>query len=156
MDSVNSSTHTITSLNDLDVFAFLLSHTLKGGDIVALKGEMGAGKTTLTQFLAKHLGCVESITSPTYVLVKTYPMNSNTIQLLCHMDAWRLDEHSNLSSVIDEEELGHPHSLAIIEWPERITLTTQPSVVIEIKKEKGSEQRTITLTRVREPLTDEK
>lgn len=89
--------------------------SIKAGDIIALKGNLAAGKTTITKGIALSLGIKEDITSPTYTLVSEY---YGTIPLY-HMDMYRIE------SLEEFEMLGIDHllfgsGLSVIEWSERI------------------------------------
>src|SRR6185436_1755754 len=66
--------------------------------LVALSGDLGAGKTTLTQVIAKEFGIKETIISPTFVIMKHYPLSLSTshFRLLTHIDAYRLDSDDEL------------------------------------------------------------
>ena len=95
----------------------ILGENLHAGDVVALVGELGAGKTCLTQGIARGLGIPESyqITSPTFTLMNEYPGKI----VLYHLDLYRL------SGVGDLEELGYEeyfrgNSVLVIEWAEKI------------------------------------
>lgn len=93
-----------------------LGGLLKAGDIICLQGDLGAGKTTFTQGLAQGWGSLDSVSSPTFILVNQY-RRADGGQLF-HLDAYRLD------SVPEAEELDLDSMLAegalIIEWPERL------------------------------------
>ncbi|MCC6299574.1 MAG: tRNA (adenosine(37)-N6)-threonylcarbamoyltransferase complex ATPase subunit type 1 TsaE [Anaerolineales bacterium] len=94
-----------------------LGSALRVGDVICLQGELGAGKTTFVQGLAQGWGSLDSVSSPTFVLVNVY-RHSNENNLF-HMDAYRLD------STNEAEELDLDSMLAegalIIEWPERMS-----------------------------------
>jgi tRNA threonylcarbamoyladenosine biosynthesis protein TsaE len=89
---------------------------LQTGDVICLQGDLGAGKTTFVQGLAQGWGSVDSISSPTFILVNIY-RRADQSQLF-HMDAYRLD------STPEAEELDLDSMLAegalVIEWPERM------------------------------------
>lgn len=89
---------------------------LQTGDVICLQGDLGAGKTTLVQGIAKGWGSLDLVSSPTFILVNVY-RRADQSQLF-HMDAYRLDSTS------EAEELDLDSMLAdgalIIEWPERI------------------------------------
>ncbi len=93
-----------------------LGSLLTAGDVICLQGDLGAGKTTFTQGLAQGWGSLDSVSSPTFILVNLY-RRADGAQLF-HLDAYRLD------SVPEAEELDLDFMLAegalIIEWPERL------------------------------------
>jgi tRNA threonylcarbamoyladenosine biosynthesis protein TsaE len=93
----------------------VLADLLRPGDTVLLGGELGAGKTTLTQGLAAALGVGEPVTSPTFVLVHSYKTAAGWD--LLHADVWRLE---HLQEVIDLAlpELLEDGAVAVIEWGE--------------------------------------
>jgi len=65
--------------------------------VIALEGELGTGKTTLTQELARILGVKENIISPTFVIMKKYKVKDEIFQYLIHIDAYRLEkENANI------------------------------------------------------------
>lgn len=111
-----------------------LAQKIKGGTIIALKGELGAGKTTFTQGLLKGLGVEGLYTSPTFLIMKHYKKEilNNKLQIskksqnpkskiknIYHIDAYRVgvDDILNLGW---EEIVSDPNSIVIIEWSERI------------------------------------
>ncbi|HUG33573.1 MAG TPA: tRNA (adenosine(37)-N6)-threonylcarbamoyltransferase complex ATPase subunit type 1 TsaE [Anaerolineales bacterium] len=93
-----------------------LGGTLQTGDVICLQGDLGAGKTTFVQGIAQGWGSVDSVSSPTFILVNVYRRADGS--QLFHMDAYRLD------STPEAEELDLDSMLAqgalIIEWPERM------------------------------------
>jgi tRNA threonylcarbamoyladenosine biosynthesis protein TsaE len=93
-----------------------LGSHLKPGDIICLQGNLGSGKTTFTQGLAQGWGSLDSVSSPTFILVNMYRRADGS--RLFHLDAYRLD------SVPEAEELDLDSMLAegalIIEWPEKL------------------------------------
>lgn len=99
-----------------------IASKFKGGEIIALEGELGAGKTTFTKGLAKSLGIKKHITSPTFVLMKIHPVqNSNfRVQALVHVDCYRLDEPQELFYLGIEEYLNQPETVVVIEWADKI------------------------------------
>ncbi len=102
--------------------------TLKGGDIVLLNGEMGAGKTLFTKGIAEGLGITEEITSPTYAYMNDYDGK------LYHYDCYRL------SSGEDAEALGlcdyfYMDGICVIEWSENIkSVLPKNCKIVEITK----------------------
>ena len=83
------------------------------GMVICLNGELGSGKTVFVKGFAKALGINETITSPTFSLVKEYPEGELP---LYHMDVYRLDENNN----IGVEDYFNMDGVCIIEWPEMI------------------------------------
>jgi len=99
----------------------LVSHPAKvGATILTLTGDLGAGKTTLVQALARALGVTEVVTSPTFVVMKSYETTHPTFTTLIHIDAYRIDDVSELSPLNFNQVLDSPHTLVCLEWPERI------------------------------------
>lgn len=88
--------------------------------LVALKGSLGAGKTTFVQALARELGVKESVQSPTYVLMKSYQIMYKQFTQLVHIDAYRLDSAEEFKTLMPDIFLSNPHNLILVEWPERI------------------------------------
>src|SRR5258706_12684118 len=93
-----------------------LGGAFRAGDLICLQGDLGAGKTTFVQGIAQGWGSVDSVSSPTFILVNMY-RRADQSQLF-HMDAYRLDstpeaEELDLDSMLAESAL-------IVEWPERM------------------------------------
>jgi len=85
------------------------------GMVICLNGELGSGKTVFVKGFAKALGITETITSPTFSLVKEYPDGEMP---LYHMDVYRLDDTNN--NDIGVEDYLNSDGICIIEWPEMI------------------------------------
>lgn len=91
-----------------------------GATVLALEGELGAGKTTLTKEIAKLLGVAETLVSPTFVIMKRYLAVDARFGSLVHMDAYRIEDEGELAPLRFEELLREKGTLIIIEWPEKI------------------------------------
>ncbi len=91
-----------------------------GATLVTLSGELGAGKTTFTQSVALALGVRESVTSPTFVLQKTYALPKSSFKKLVHIDAYRLTSGSDLAALGMKDTLLEPSTLILLEWPEMV------------------------------------
>lgn len=91
---------------------------LNGGSTISLSGNLGGGKTTFVQGLARGLGIKEKITSPTFVIIKEYPTIKNFS--LVHIDLYRINNFSEAKSAGIEDYLGKPDQVCVIEWGERI------------------------------------
>jgi tRNA threonylcarbamoyladenosine biosynthesis protein TsaE len=100
-------------LKTLNRLAHIFSKHLKLSDILLLSGPLGAGKTTFVQCLARHYGIQQTIVSPTFTIVKQYPLPSGGE--LMHMDAYRLAGEKDDQQWI---EYCHASSISLIEWPE--------------------------------------
>ena len=93
------------------------AHTLRGGEVVFLRGDLGSGKTTFVQGLAKALGYDEPVRSPTFALVNVYPLAHETISRIVHVDLYRLDHVSELGPLA-LEEYQDDQTVLLVEWPE--------------------------------------
>ena len=94
----------------------------KKGAVIALEGELGAGKTTFIQGFMVALGIREKVKSPTFVLMKKYSINGGTYRgtNLYHLDCYRISDHKDLKIPELEEILKERGSVVFIEWAERI------------------------------------
>lgn len=97
-----------------------LAADLRGGDIITLKGDLGAGKTTLTKAIAKALGVTDDVMSPTFGLMNVYDIPKGKAQKLVHVDTYRLETTQDLIDIGIEDYLGTDNCICIIEWPEKI------------------------------------
>lgn len=88
--------------------------------VVCLQGNLGAGKTTMTQIIGKHLGVTEIMNSPTFVIKKIYQTTDDVFKTLIHMDAYRLEGEQNLDVFRLDQDFTSANTLMIIEWPEII------------------------------------
>jgi tRNA threonylcarbamoyladenosine biosynthesis protein TsaE len=91
---------------------------LKGGEIIALLGDLGSGKTTFTQGLAKGLGVKENITSPTFVILNLHKVKKGTE--LAHFDLYRISGPEEFEMVGALDYLGKKNIISVIEWPEKV------------------------------------
>lgn len=88
--------------------------------VIALSGDLGAGKTTFVQGAALALGVAEHVTSPTFVIMKIYGLQGQAFDRLVHMDAYRLKGRQHLAALGWDALLQDPKNLILVEWPERI------------------------------------
>lgn len=105
-----------------------------------MKGDLGSGKTTFTKGLAEFFGIKKTITSPTFVIVKEYPIKKaiNGIDKLIHIDSYRIEEGGAESLDLDYY-LNQPNSLVVIEWPEKIINLLPEKRIVKINFEYLSE-----------------
>ncbi len=118
----------------LDAFAEEVLDILKetdssGAVVLALSGDLGAGKTTFTQALGRVLGITDDITSPTFTLMKGYETTDDVFSHLVHMDAYRIESEEELRPLRFGEMLKTPHTILVIEWAELIQGALPPKVL---------------------------
>ncbi len=89
------------------------------GNIFALSGELGAGKTTFVQGFAKGLGIQDKIISPTFVLIRQHQI-PNTDKTLYHIDLYRLENIESLKHLGLDEILSDSNNIVLIEWAEKL------------------------------------
>ena len=93
--------------------------------VIALEGELGAGKTTFVKGFAKALGIKAKIKSPTFVLMKQYPILSKNYNLkpktLFHLDCYRVRDHRDLATLDLKSLFESPDNIVLIEWSERVS-----------------------------------
>ena len=89
--------------------------------VIGLEGELGSGKTTFVQGLAKGLKIKERITSPTFVILKKFDLRPAThFQNFYHIDCYRFTSADQLIDLGFREIINHPENLVVIEWAERV------------------------------------
>lgn len=108
---------------------------LKGGEVLALFGDLGAGKTKFLQGLAKGLGVSNKVNSPTFNILKIYKTKKDCkIKAFCHIDAYRLSSERDLIALGVEEYFQDKNTVTAIEWAENV-LKILPKKRINIKIE---------------------
>ena len=112
------------SLTDTEKFAdeFLnnLTPLPNTATVVGLSGDLGSGKTTFTQGVAKILGVNENVTSPTFVIEKIYELTNQKFKHLIHIDCYRLESAGEMAKLGWQEIIADPNNLILVEWPEKI------------------------------------
>lgn len=102
------------------LFAEEIARNLKGGEIICLKGDLGAGKTSFTKGIARALQIKKNISSPTFVIMKVYPVTKHKkIKQLCHIDAYRVGG-DDLEAIGVKEYFNNPDVVSVVEWPENV------------------------------------
>ena len=104
----------------------------KSAIVLALKGNLGAGKTTFTQGFLRGLGIKKKITSPTFVIFKRYKLPSfakasagrqvNSYKFAYHIDCYRIKKSQELLILGIKEIFDNPKNIVLIEWPEKISI----------------------------------
>jgi tRNA threonylcarbamoyladenosine biosynthesis protein TsaE len=102
---------TIATPDDMSELGARVGAQLNAGDLVALNGDLGAGKTTFTRGLGEALGVRGAVTSPTFVLARTHPREAGGPPLV-HVDAYRLGSAAEL----DDLDIDYPGSIVVVEW----------------------------------------
>lgn len=128
----------ITTQNASETTSFgqQIGASLKGGEIFTLSGAMGAGKTTFVQGLAKALHISDRVNSPTFIIMREYPVTEmGPIQQLYHVDLYRLE--TNINEELDNLGIldlwGKPENVFVIEWSEKIPQELLVPNVVNIK-----------------------
>lgn len=132
----------VTTLEQTKHLAEQFADSLKVGDVVLLSGDLGAGKTTFTQFVFKYLGVQGVVNSPTFSVLKTY--NAKGI-VLNHFDAYRINTAEAIECGFDEVISGG-EGITFIEWSENIN-ELLPSQCIKINITLRGEDRVFDITR---------
>ncbi|MFC1678274.1 tRNA (adenosine(37)-N6)-threonylcarbamoyltransferase complex ATPase subunit type 1 TsaE [Patescibacteria group bacterium] len=102
-------------------FARQFTKELNGGEVIGLIGDLGAGKTVFTKGIALGLGIKKTITSPTFVLMKIYPVKNKTrIKNLFHIDTYRILDANDIMGIGIEDYLGQEDTVVVIEWADKI------------------------------------
>ena len=91
-----------------------------GAAVIALSGDLGAGKTTFAQGIARALGVEGHVTSPTFVLEKIYDLQDQKWRHLIHIDAYRITDAHELEVLGWDEITADPTNLIVVEWPEHV------------------------------------
>lgn len=118
------------------------NENLDKATIVGLSGHLGAGKTAFVKLIAKVLGINENVTSPTFVIMKTYnidpKMGYTNWKKLIHIDAYRLEKPEDLEALNFEELILYKDNLIMIEWPENVGLKTDDQINMKAVEGEGT------------------
>jgi tRNA threonylcarbamoyladenosine biosynthesis protein TsaE len=117
---------------------------LRPGDVLLLRGDLGAGKTAFSQGVARALGCTQRVTSPTFTLCQVYPLGGGPISALLHIDLYRVGHLAELDDLGVDEALADG-AVALVEWgdlaPEGFGV---PAFIVTLTVT-GDEDRVITI-----------
>lgn len=114
----------IKNLDELEQLVLDIKKKLKGDELIFLEGELGAGKTTFTKMLFKHLGVKGIVNSPTFVIMKQYNSEHG---LLTHIDAYQL------KSVDDIYDDLFANNIRVVEWASNIKMDINCDLKITLK-----------------------
>lgn len=104
-----------------DIFSWYQTVGLGGKTLVlALEGDLGAGKTTFTQELAKMLAVEGPVTSPTFTIMKEYALTHADFTTLIHIDAYRIESEDEVKPIKIPDMLVRPKAIVCIEWPQQV------------------------------------
>ncbi len=134
------------SSEETESAAAQLAEQISAGDVILLRGEMGAGKTIFTKGLCRALGVSDYVTSPTFTVVNEYEGARFPVY---HFDMYRIEDEDELIEIGFEEFL-QSGGVCVIEWPQNVAGSLpQKRIEVEIKKENELENsRTIIINRV--------
>lgn len=108
--------HLSSSLEQTKQIATDFATKLRGGEFIALEGEVGSGKTTFVQGICSALGVSETVTSPTFAIMNIYHGECQIV----HLDLYRLKTVSEIRALGLEEYLGQPNTIVLAEWPHAV------------------------------------
>ena len=108
-----------SSTKETQKLAHKLASKIKPGDVLALYGDLGSGKTTFTSYLVKALGLENRVQSPSFVIVRKYSdaQAAGDIKIVNHIDLYRLTQKEELEDLGLEELFSEENVISIIEWP---------------------------------------
>ena len=120
--------YTSKNAEETESLGIRLGNSLKKGDVISLRGSLGAGKTVLAKGIAKALDIEEAIVSPTFTIVQEY----NGSMKMYHMDLYRLSGEDEFESMGGEEFL-YPDGITLVEWSEKIeSMLPDNTIYVEI------------------------
>lgn len=151
---------TTKSASGTVIFGRKVAKKLHGGEILALIGPLGSGKTSFAKGVAAGLGVRRLVPSPTFVLMNLYPLRPRRrdasplrlrgVRYLCHIDAYRLKTAHELEEVGAREFLGRPDTVCVIEWADKLSAVLRHFVRNEYRfTAKSVRTRTIAVRLVR-------
>ena len=127
---------------ETEAFGERLAKQLRAGDVIAYRGELGAGKTALTRGIARGLGVTDRVTSPTYTIVNEYL--SGRLPLF-HFDMYRLGSADELFDIGWEDYLLRG-GVCAVEWSENVEDALEKPIVVDIRRGEDDDTRIITVT----------
>ena len=118
-----------------------LAKELKGGELLAFSGNLGAGKTVFVKALGRALGVRENITSPTFVLMKVYDAKHKKVNKFVHVDCYRLSMQEDLFEIGLSDYLNYDNIIVAIEWADKIANLPDTAIRIDIKLIEGDKRK---------------
>ncbi|NLK63896.1 MAG: tRNA (adenosine(37)-N6)-threonylcarbamoyltransferase complex ATPase subunit type 1 TsaE [Tissierellia bacterium] len=118
------------NIKDTEKLGKIIAKRIEKGTVICLDGELGVGKTALTQFIAKEFGVKENIISPTFTIIKEYEGKLP----FYHMDVYRIDSEDDMYD-LGYDEYIYSEGVTIIEWADLIKgMLPEERINIEIKR----------------------
>lgn len=126
-------THQTNSAEETQKIASQIAQQVKDGGVIALSGPLGAGKTTFTQGFALALGIKGKLISPTFVLLRNYPIPGNSEGQLFHIDLYRLENNHQIESIGLPDILSNPKNIVLIEWADKLDKLPENTTQVRIR-----------------------
>ena len=130
-------------------FGELIGSRLKGGELIVLVGDVGAGKTTFTKGLAKGLLIDEDIQSPSFTISRNYEARDGIV--LAHYDFYRLNDAGIMANEL-HESIHDPAMVTIIEWADIVEGVLSEDRMTIVFEPKSENERTLTVTGAKDLL----
>src|SRR5258708_7006213 len=140
-------THTTTSFEQTQEFGNAFAEKAQELQVIALHGDLGSGKTTFVQGLAKGFGIEKKIISPTFIIMRTYKIDGEgNKKFFYHVDLYRITDQRDIDGLGLPELLEDAQNIIVIEWPEKIEKIL-PEIKVDLFFAYGNvEKRSITVT----------
>jgi len=114
----------------------------KGALIIALKGDLGAGKTTFMQGFAKGLQIKDNLLSPTFIIFNRYSLKLDKFKNLYHFDCYRIEREEEIINLEFDEIISNKENIVCIEWPENIEkLIPEESIFVSFDILEGDKRK---------------
>ena len=120
---MEQTTYTTHNAQETAAIGAKLAEAVEHGGVILLYGDLGSGKTTFTQGLAKRLGITKPVNSPTFLIVKKYELgirNQESGRNFYHIDLYRLEDEKGMEGIGLKEILEDEENIVVIEWSEKL------------------------------------
>ncbi len=111
----------VQSEKEMKEYAAEFAQELQGGEIVELIGDLGAGKTTFVRGIVEFLGSPARVKSPTFTVMNEYPITSEKIKKIVHLDLYRFENPLELDA-LELDQYIDPQTVLFVEWPNRFNV----------------------------------
>ena len=122
-----------------------LARSLKTGRVIALEGNLGAGKTVFVKGFAEGLGVKAMVQSPTFVLMRVYDVLSKKITRMAHVDCYRLSGPHELYDIGVADYIADPESVVLIEWAHKVRKFIPDNAIWVTLEHTGETTRKVTI-----------